>query len=102
MKLIEVTCFCSGPLFSYVHALKLFVFHGITKCLWDFQDCIDLGQKILYCKTAFKSLLRLQQLFFLKIDKQTPCCYLLVSLSNSESLNELNRFDPDISAAFVY
>lgn len=101
---MQVTCFCSGPLFPY--AFKLLVFHPISKCLWDFQDCVDLGKKIQHIAKQHSNpkegiLLRLQQLFLLKIDKQTSCCYLPVPVSSSESLNELNTFDLDISVAFV-
>lgn len=81
---------CTGPLFPYVHSSKLVDFRGISKYLRDFHDCIDLGQKI-QCVAKQHSnpkegiLLRLQQLFPLKIDKQTTL--LLVAFSNVLILN---------------
>lgn len=66
---------------------------------------MHLGQKIQHIAKQPSNLkegilLRLQQLFLLKIDKQAPY-YFPVPLSNSESLNELNRFELDISVAFA-
>lgn len=36
---------CTGPLFPYVRSSKLVDFHGISKYLRDFHDCVHLGQK---------------------------------------------------------